>query len=242
MPAVSTRESSHARIGDVREASVGALADVVDVASLRCDRFVEGEVLRNAVRSEIDAYQLGRAGNDERLRRGAPGSMIHNFPRETPSVAPLKCSKRPAPFKRTGLRTGCGDAQPLNMTRRRFFAAYFTKDNLSMPGKRPKLVLYPTRTVTQPAPARTDDDFAIYTSYRINAGHLYHGSLKVVRKTDGRLLFPFDGALSSVPLLRSMKRLRRHRNVGARSCSLTSRVPKVSKSDIDGGLYKRGDR
>ncbi|MDR5752238.1 MULTISPECIES: DUF6723 family protein [unclassified Caballeronia] len=63
-----------------------------------------------------------------------------------------------------------------------------------MPGKRPKLVLYPTRTVTQPAPARTDDDFAIYTSYRINAGHLYHGSLKVVRKTDGRLLFPFDGA------------------------------------------------
>lgn len=73
MPAVSTRESSHARIGDVREASVGALADVVDVASLRCDRFVEGEVLRNAVRSEIDAYQLGRAGNDERLRRGGAG-------------------------------------------------------------------------------------------------------------------------------------------------------------------------
>ena len=61
-------------------------------------------------------------------------------------------------------------------------------------GKKPKLVLYPTRTLARASAGRTEDDFVIYASYRIDAAHLYLGTLKVVRKTDGRLLFPFDGA------------------------------------------------
>lgn len=38
------------------------------------------------------------------------------------------------------------------------------------------------------------EDFAIYASYQINAGGLFVGTLKVIRKTDGRMLFPFQGA------------------------------------------------
>ena len=38
------------------------------------------------------------------------------------------------------------------------------------------------------------EDFAVYASYQINAGGLFVGTLKVIRKTDGRLLFPFQGA------------------------------------------------
>lgn len=61
-------------------------------------------------------------------------------------------------------------------------------------GRKPKLVLYPTRAVAQASAGTTVDDFAIYASYRINGSRLYFGTLKVVRKTDSRLLFPFDGA------------------------------------------------
>lgn len=38
------------------------------------------------------------------------------------------------------------------------------------------------------------EDFAVYASYQINAGGLFVGTLKVIRKTDGRMLFPFQGA------------------------------------------------
>ncbi|SOE94439.1 hypothetical protein SAMN05414139_07264 [Burkholderia sp. D7] len=38
------------------------------------------------------------------------------------------------------------------------------------------------------------EDFAVYASYQINAGGLFVGTLKVIGKTDGRLLFPFQGA------------------------------------------------
>jgi hypothetical protein len=61
--------------------------------------------------------------------------------------------------------------------------------------KRPKLVYARggrrSRTVEA---ARTRSDFEVYASYQINAGGLFVGTLKVVRKTDGRLLFPFNGA------------------------------------------------
>jgi hypothetical protein len=60
-------------------------------------------------------------------------------------------------------------------------------------GKKPKLVLFPHRH-RGPLAAVSEDDFAIYASYRIGAGRAYIGTLKVVRKTDSRLLFPFDGA------------------------------------------------
>ena len=65
-------------------------------------------------------------------------------------------------------------------------------------GKRPKLVLFPTRTVT-PTPGTSEDDFQIYASYRGSSASGFFGTLKVVRKTDGKLLFPFDGAASIGP-------------------------------------------
>ncbi|SAK85600.1 hypothetical protein AWB75_05710 [Caballeronia catudaia] len=65
-------------------------------------------------------------------------------------------------------------------------------------GKRPKLVLFPTRTVA-PTPGINEDDFQIYASYRGSTASGFFGTLKVVRKTDGKLLFPFDGAASIGP-------------------------------------------
>jgi hypothetical protein len=65
-------------------------------------------------------------------------------------------------------------------------------------GRRPKLVLFPTRTVS-PTAGSSADDFQIYASYRGTSGSGFFGTLKVVRKTDGRLLFPFDGADSIGP-------------------------------------------
>jgi hypothetical protein len=60
-------------------------------------------------------------------------------------------------------------------------------------GRRPKLVLFPTRAVA-PTAGTSVSDFQIYASYRGTSGSGFFGTLKVVRKTDGRLLFPFDGA------------------------------------------------
>ncbi|MDR5835509.1 DUF6723 family protein [Caballeronia sp. LZ034LL] len=45
-----------------------------------------------------------------------------------------------------------------------------------------------------PTPGTSADDFQIYASYRGSAAAGFFGTLKVVRKTDGRLLFPFEGA------------------------------------------------
>ena len=39
-----------------------------------------------------------------------------------------------------------------------------------------------------------DDDFEIYASYHGTGDGRYVGGLKVVRKTDRKILFPFDGA------------------------------------------------
>jgi hypothetical protein len=65
-------------------------------------------------------------------------------------------------------------------------------------GRRPKLVLFPTRNVP-PSPGSSEDDFQIYASYRGTSASGFYGTLKVVRKTDGKLLFPFDGADSIGP-------------------------------------------
>ncbi|MEZ2354881.1 DUF6723 family protein [Caballeronia sp. RCC_10] len=53
--------------------------------------------------------------------------------------------------------------------------------------------MFPTRNAP-PAPGLTEDDFCIYASCRGSRASGYYGTLKVVRKTDGRILFPFDGA------------------------------------------------
>jgi hypothetical protein len=39
-----------------------------------------------------------------------------------------------------------------------------------------------------------DDDFEIYASYHGTGDGRYVGGLKVVRKADRKILFPFDGA------------------------------------------------
>ena len=65
-------------------------------------------------------------------------------------------------------------------------------------GRRPKLVLFPTRMV-KATPGASVDDFLIYASYRGSTASGFFGTLKVVRKTDGKLLFPFDGADSIGP-------------------------------------------
>jgi hypothetical protein len=61
--------------------------------------------------------------------------------------------------------------------------------------KKPKLVLSTTQLKSRRSGELMGaEDFAIYASYQINAGGLFVGTLKVIRKTDGRMLFPFQGA------------------------------------------------
>ncbi|WP_235024927.1 DUF6723 family protein [Caballeronia arvi] len=59
-------------------------------------------------------------------------------------------------------------------------------------GKRPELVFHPAGK-SLPKPAVGRDDFHIYASYRGSKTAGFFGTLKVVRVTDGRLLYPFDG-------------------------------------------------
>ena len=60
-------------------------------------------------------------------------------------------------------------------------------------GRKPKNVFSPRNAFT-PARAGEDlDDFAVYATYRVDHGR-FVGSLTVIRKTDGRRLFPFDGS------------------------------------------------
>ena len=59
-------------------------------------------------------------------------------------------------------------------------------------GKRPKLALFPTKSVPM-APGATEDDFTVYASFRGSGSSGYYGTLKVVRTTDGKLLYPFEG-------------------------------------------------
>jgi hypothetical protein len=60
--------------------------------------------------------------------------------------------------------------------------------------RRAKLVLFPWKKNVSAKPGLTDDDYAIYASYRPHVSGAFVGTLKVVRLTDGRLLYPFDGA------------------------------------------------
>jgi len=43
-------------------------------------------------------------------------------------------------------------------------------------------------------PASTEDDFEVLTSYRLKGYRRFFGRLRVVRKTDGKMLYPFEGA------------------------------------------------
>ncbi|WP_341845309.1 DUF6723 family protein [Caballeronia temeraria] len=63
-------------------------------------------------------------------------------------------------------------------------------------------------------PRLTPDDFAIYASYRIGTATEYYGTLKVVRRTDTRLLYPFDGAPTLGPFISSEEAICATRNFG----------------------------
>ncbi|WP_074169355.1 DUF6723 family protein [Caballeronia hypogeia] len=60
--------------------------------------------------------------------------------------------------------------------------------------RRPKLVLFQTKTVVVSKAAKSENDYAVYASYRPHHSGNFVGTLKVVRLTDGRLLYPFDGS------------------------------------------------
>jgi hypothetical protein len=60
--------------------------------------------------------------------------------------------------------------------------------------RRPKLVLFPTKKGMPFLPGSGEEDYAVYASYRPSVGKRFVGTLKVVRLTDGRLLYPFEGS------------------------------------------------
>lgn len=83
-------------------------------------------------------------------------------------------------------------------------------------GRKPKLVLYPNRKDVPARPGTSREDFAIYASYRVATDGRFLGTLKVVRRTDGRLLFPFDGAEQLGPYLSKDDAIRAAREVAER--------------------------
>jgi hypothetical protein len=70
----------------------------------------------------------------------------------------------------------------------------FAHDGETMNHRKPKLVLYHSRAVRTAVPATSEEDFDVYATYYANGGGQFNAKLKVVRKTDGRLLYPFEGA------------------------------------------------
>ncbi|WP_309885058.1 DUF6723 family protein [Caballeronia sp. LZ029] len=59
--------------------------------------------------------------------------------------------------------------------------------------RRAKVVIFPNRLAVAPKAGAHEDDYAVYASYRPSSGR-FVGTLKVVRLTDARMLYPFDGA------------------------------------------------
>ncbi|SAK99886.1 hypothetical protein AWB80_07743 [Caballeronia pedi] len=62
------------------------------------------------------------------------------------------------------------------------------------PSRRPKLVLFPAKKGVLSIPGSREEDYAVYASYRPSIGGRFVGTLKVVRRTDSRLLYPFEGS------------------------------------------------
>jgi hypothetical protein len=52
----------------------------------------------------------------------------------------------------------------------------------------------PSSTFIPSIPAKSEDDFEVSASTRMRGYRRFFGQLRVTRKTDGRQLFPFDGA------------------------------------------------
>jgi len=94
-------------------------------------------------------------------------------------------------------------------------------------GRKPKVVLYPRHINQPPIPGLTEDDFAIYASYQINAGGMFVGLLKVVRKTDSRLLFPYEGAASIGPFRNKFEAVRAAEDLGREIVAGDLRTPEL---------------
>jgi len=95
-------------------------------------------------------------------------------------------------------------------------------------GKKPKIMLYRHRKNQLARPPSTEDDFMVYASYLINAGGMFVGSLKVVRKTDSRLLFPFDGAATIGPFSSKSEALRAAEDRGREIVAADLKNPELS--------------
>ncbi|WP_086972895.1 DUF6723 family protein [Caballeronia glebae] len=65
--------------------------------------------------------------------------------------------------------------------------------------RRAKVVLFPPSRVVAAKAAQSADDYAVYASYRPHVSGSFVGTLKVVRLTDAKLLYPFDGAAELGP-------------------------------------------
>jgi hypothetical protein len=56
------------------------------------------------------------------------------------------------------------------------------------------MTLFNSRKVQLPVPGTSEADFDIVTTYHDNGSRQFYVKLKVTRSTDGRRLYPFDGA------------------------------------------------
>ena len=56
-------------------------------------------------------------------------------------------------------------------------------------------------------PAKSESDFEVSASTRLAGYRRFFGVLKVVRKTDGKVLFPFDGAGEIGPFVTKVQAL-----------------------------------
>ena len=64
--------------------------------------------------------------------------------------------------------------------------------------------------------AATEDDFEVSTSYRLGGYRRFFGRLQVVRTTDGKVLFPFEGAKDIGPFPTQVEALAAAQVVGER--------------------------
>jgi hypothetical protein len=56
-------------------------------------------------------------------------------------------------------------------------------------------------------PAKSESDFEVSASTRLAGYRRFFGVLRVVRKTDGKVLFPFDGAAEIGPFATKIEAL-----------------------------------
>lgn len=64
--------------------------------------------------------------------------------------------------------------------------------------RRPRKTRFP-RKIVPPVAGTSEGDFEVFAFYRGSPSGGFYGTLTVVRKTDGRLLYPFEGAADIGP-------------------------------------------